>query len=182
MRECSGLLVAFWRSAEQPCHQQLWIVFCSYIVTWNKGSNAGGATAWDWASCAELKSTNIDNIDTWKSNRTTLIKIWYNLLSGPMCNKHVHSTMTRSNRFHCLIGVINKPTMGELWISPVAYTVDLPCQNFLSPQCRNCSRDPDHAQLWIGTLTHHKTKTTWPTGVQKFEVSSISRCRDITWV
>jgi len=27
--------------------------------------------------------------------------------SGPMCNKHVHSTMTRSSRFHCLIGVIN---------------------------------------------------------------------------
>ena len=24
-----------------------------------------------------------------------------------MCNKHVHSTMTRSSRFHCLIGVIN---------------------------------------------------------------------------
>ena len=34
---------------------------------------------------------------------------------GPMCNKHVHSTMTRSSRFHCLIGVINKPTTDELW-------------------------------------------------------------------
>ena len=30
--------------------------------------------------------------------------------NGPMCNKHVHSMMTRSSRFHCLIGVINKPT------------------------------------------------------------------------
>ena len=30
--------------------------------------------------------------------------------SGTMCNKHVYSTMTRSSRFHCLIGVINKPT------------------------------------------------------------------------
>jgi len=39
--------------------------------------------------------------------------------SGPMCNKHVHSTMTRSSRFHCPIGVINKPTTDELWISPV---------------------------------------------------------------
>ena len=29
---------------------------------------------------------------------------------GAMCNKHFHSTMTRSSRFHCLIGVINKPT------------------------------------------------------------------------
>ena len=24
-----------------------------------------------------------------------------------MCNKHLHSTMTRPSRFHCLIGVIN---------------------------------------------------------------------------
>ena len=38
--------------------------------------------------------------------------------SGPMCNKHVHSTMTRSSRFRCPIGVINKPTTDELWISP----------------------------------------------------------------
>ena len=33
---------------------------------------------------------------------------------------------------------------------------DLLWQNFLSPQCRNCSRDPDHAHLGN---THHKTKT-----------------------
>ena len=39
--------------------------------------------------------------------------------SGTMCNKHVHSTMTRSSRFHCPISVINKPTTVELWISPV---------------------------------------------------------------
>ena len=38
---------------------------------------------------------------------------------GPMCNKHVRSTMTRSSGFHCLIGVINKPTTVELCISPV---------------------------------------------------------------
>jgi len=37
----------------------------------------------------------------------------------PMCNKHVHSTMTRSSRFRCPVGVINKPTTVELWISPV---------------------------------------------------------------
>ena len=36
-----------------------------------------------------------------------------------MCNKHVHSTVTHSSRFHCLIGVINKPTTVELCISPV---------------------------------------------------------------
>jgi len=36
-----------------------------------------------------------------------------------MCNKHVHSTITRSSRFHCPIGVINKPTTDGLCISPV---------------------------------------------------------------
>jgi len=39
--------------------------------------------------------------------------------SGAMCNKHLHSTMTRSSRFHCPIGVINKPTTNELCISTV---------------------------------------------------------------
>jgi len=39
--------------------------------------------------------------------------------SGAMCNKHVHSTMTRSSRFHCPMDVIKKPTTDELWISPV---------------------------------------------------------------
>jgi len=36
-----------------------------------------------------------------------------------MCNKDVHPTVTRPSRFHCLTGVINKPTMVELCISPV---------------------------------------------------------------
>ena len=34
-----------------------------------------------------------------------------------MCSKHVHSTVTHSSRFHCLICVINKPTTVELCIS-----------------------------------------------------------------
>ena len=42
--------------------------------------------------------------------------------SGTMCNKYVHSTMTRSSRFHmCPVGVINKPTTGEVW------NVDITC-------------------------------------------------------
>jgi len=36
-----------------------------------------------------------------------------------MCSKHVQSTVTRASRFHCLIGVIKKPTTVELCISPV---------------------------------------------------------------
>jgi len=49
--------------------------------------------------------------------------------SGSMCNKHVHSTMTRSNRFHCLIGIITD--YGPSYL----YTDDLLWRNFLSPQC-----------------------------------------------
>jgi len=30
-----------------------------------------------------------------------------------MCNKHVHSTVTRSSRFHCLIGVTKKTNDGR---------------------------------------------------------------------
>ena len=50
--------------------------------------------------------------------------------------------------------VINKPTS----LSCVYHlsTDDLLWRNFLSPQCENCSRDPDHAHLGS---THHKTKT-----------------------
>ena len=36
-----------------------------------------------------------------------------------MCNKHVHSTVTRLSHFHRFIGVINKLTTVELCISPV---------------------------------------------------------------
>jgi len=66
--------------------------------------------------------------------------------SGPMCNIHVHSTGTRSSRFHCPVGVINNPTTGELWISPVYRRLAV-AKFFLRPQYRNCSRDPDHAHL-----------------------------------
>ena len=38
---------------------------------------------------------------------------------GPRCSKHMHSTVTRASRFHCLIGVINKLTTVELCISPI---------------------------------------------------------------
>jgi len=38
---------------------------------------------------------------------------------GPMCNKHLHSTVMRLSCFHCLIGVINKPMTVELCISTV---------------------------------------------------------------
>jgi len=65
--------------------------------------------------------------------------------SGLICSEHVHSTMTRSRLFDCLVGVKQNRLRTELWIYP--YTDDLLWRNFLSPQCRNCSRDPDHAHL-----------------------------------
>jgi len=57
---------------------------------------------------------------------------------------NVHSTMMRSSRLP-LSRVINKPTT----LSCVYHlsTDDLLWRNFLSPQCRNCSRDADHAHL-----------------------------------
>ena len=38
--------------------------------------------------------------------------------TGPLCNKHVHSTVMPSSPFYCPVGVINKPKTVELWISP----------------------------------------------------------------
>jgi len=80
-----------------------------------------------------------------------------------VCNKHVHSTMTRSSRFHCPVGVtiINKPTTGKLWISP-AYRND-----------RNCSRDPDHAHLG-NTHSSQDYDFAWPTREQKLKSLAIA--------
>jgi len=63
--------------------------------------------------------------------------------SGPMCNKHVHSIMTLSSRFY---GCQQQTDYG-LSCGYHLYTDDLLWRNFLSPQCRNCSRAPDHAHL-----------------------------------
>ena len=47
------------------------------------------------------------------------LRNWRVKVGRCVINKHVHSTVTHSSRFHCLIGVINKPTTVELCISPV---------------------------------------------------------------
>jgi len=59
-----------------------------------------------------------------------------------MCNIHVYSTVMPSSRFQCPIGVINKPTAGELWISPVYRR--LAVAKFSSVEI---AHDPDHAHL-----------------------------------
>jgi len=48
------------------------------------------------------------------------------------------------------------------------YTDDLLWQNFLSPQCRNCSRDPDHAHLG-STHSSQDKDFTWQTRVQNLK-------------
>jgi len=47
--------------------------------------------------------------------------------SGTMCNKNVHSTVTRSSRFHYLIGVIKKPTTDRV--------VDITCRPIPTTCC-----------------------------------------------
>ena len=61
-----------------------------------------------------------------------------------------------------VVGVINKPTTGELWISPVAYTDDLLWRNFLKSTSRNCSRDRDHAHLGCTHSSQDKTSHVRP--------------------
>jgi len=46
--------------------------------------------------------------------------------------------------------------------------------------CKNCSHDPDRANLG-NTHSSQDKDIVWPTRVQKFEVSSVSRCGDFTW-
>ena len=73
------------------------------------------------ASC-QLKSCQLPRNSTETTCTTSPEQIEVMKLegySGPMCNKHVQPTVTRASRFHCLIGVINKPTTVELCISHV---------------------------------------------------------------
>jgi len=90
-----------------------------------------------------------------------------------MCNKHVHSTVTHSSRFHCLIGVITKPTTVELCSLYHLYTDDLMWRNFLSPQCRNCSRDPDHAHLG-NTHSLQDKDFVWATHIQNLKYVALA--------
>jgi len=80
------------------------------------------------ASCqlksCQLLRNSVETTCTTSSEQIQVMKL--EGYSGRMCTKYVHSTMTRSSRFHCPVGVINKPTTGELWISPV-YPVPTTC-------------------------------------------------------
>ena len=72
--------------------------------------------------------------------------------SGTMSNKHVHSTIMRSSRFHCPIGVINRPRTSCGYHLYADDLLSMLWRNFLSPQCRNYSLNHDHTHL--GTVSH----------------------------
>jgi len=114
------------------------------------------------ASC-QLKSCQLPcKESTCMTNPEQIEVMKLEVYSGAMCNKHVRSTMTRSSRFHCPIGVINKPTTDDLWISPVYRRL------VVSPQYRNCSRDSDYAHL-ENTHSSQDYDFTWPNHVQNLK-------------
>jgi len=81
-----------------------------------------------------------------------------------MCNKHIHSTMTRPSRVYCLRGIITKPTIEELWISPVCRRLTV--EKF--SKSRNSSRDPDHPHLG-STHSSQDKDFRWPTRAQNLK-------------
>jgi len=101
---------------------------------------------------------------------------WYEV--GGLVGGNVSWTMCtqpwRNQSAPIVSGVKNKPTTVELCISPVYRRLAVAK---LSPQCRNCSRDPDHAHLSL--ITRLRLHMADP--CTKSEVSSVSRCGDITW-
>ena len=99
------------RRTETP--KPIWIQFCTMVdipdvVTY---TNFGDHRLWEFwvAGGSNFPLSHWLSSSALQHSRTTL----------RACDKHVYSTMTRSSRFHCPIGVINKPTTVELWLSHV---------------------------------------------------------------
>jgi len=90
-----------------------------------------------------------------------------------MCNKHVRSTMTRSSRFHCRIGVINKPTT-SVDITCIPTTC---CVSFKSTMLKLLTWPWPRPLREHSLITRLRPHMTDP--CTKFKVSSIS-CGDIT--
>ena len=125
-------------------------------------------------SC-QLPCNSAETTCTTSFERIEVIKL--KPYSKRMCNNHVHSAMTRSSRFRCPIGVINKPTTVELWIPPVYRRLAV------AKFSKSTMLQIVHVTLTTptqGTLTHHKTKTSHGRLRTKFEVSSISCGGEIT--
>ena len=92
--------------------------------------------------------------------------------SRPKYNKLVHSAQMHS----IVIGVIQKLTNYEFLDH--TNTDDLLWQNFISPQCRNYSREPDHTHLGDSQPSQGYTSHDQP--VYKIWSSSLSYSVDIS--
>jgi len=85
--------------------------------------------------------------------------------------------MTRSSRFRCPVGVINKPTTVELWISPVCRRLAVAkiCKSTMLKLLTWPWRRPLRE---CSLITRLRLRIANP--CTRFEVSSFSRCRDFT--
>ena len=135
------------REMQLTCNKFLSLLLASQHWSLVCGTRSSAIAEWPRDASYQLKSCQLprnsaETTCTTSPERIEVMKL--KRYSKAMCNKHVHSTMTRSSRFRCHVGVINKTTTVELWISP-AYGLLAVAKFDLSPQCRNCSRDPDYA-------------------------------------
>ena len=90
------------------------------VSRYQKGTRSSAITEGPRDASYQLNSLPRNSAETTCTTSPEQIKVMkLEGYSGTMCNKHVHSTMTRSSHLHRPIGVINKPTTEELWISPV---------------------------------------------------------------
>ena len=95
--------------------------------------------------------------------------------SRPTYNKLVHLAITRST----VIGVIHKLTVDE-FVDCTNTPMTCCGEIFLSPKCRNYTRNPDDAHS--GEVSHHRARTShgMANPYTQFEVSSLSRPGDIS--
>jgi len=91
-------------------------------VTGYISTRSSAIAEWPRDASCQLKSCQLPLISaetTYTTSPDQIDGIKLEVLLEAMCNIHVHSTMTRPSRFHCLRCVINEPTTDDLWISPV---------------------------------------------------------------
>jgi len=97
---------------------------------------------------------------------------------GPMCSKHVHSTVTHLSRFHCLIGVINNRRQSSCVYH--LYHDELAVAKFSKSTMYKLLMWPRPRPLREHSLiTRLRLRMADP--CTKFEFFSVSRCGDCAW-
>jgi len=183
---CSGIVIKLcihhncWLTAHLTIVNEKWMTDTVTPKQLETRSSAIAEGPWD-ASC-QLKSCQLPRNSALVSYLYD--KSWTNRsyevggYSGAMCNKHVHSTITRSSRFHSPIGVINKLTTDELWISPVYWR--LAVAKFSKTTMLKLLTLPWPRPLGEQSLVT-RLRLHMADPCAKCEVSSVSHCGDITW-